>query len=348
MQPNIQNSSMTPQLTGGPITINLPQQTSQPGQLILQPHTPAIQMHQPVVQIVQPPGMSLQITNNPLPLLNPQGQFLGTISGFTNHTQLLNNLQNFTTMMPNNRITQPNVPNINTGLSCQQQPISTLSNMNGLQLQQSSQKNFSVTQQPQAQLMLDQTTGMYQLVQNAPQPLLQNNQNKIELVNTPTSFLPAPLATSVMTPQITTKFQSVPIMDTRNCSTPNFSPAKCPKLLLPSTLDTKENKPVIESKPTKFMCGVCNKSFGNTKNLRVHISEIHEGNRGQFPCDFPGCDKVFPRKRNMERHKNAIHLKNNPQCHLCHKTVVNIDMHIKRFHKDSADIKPIAESAAMA
>jgi len=87
----------------------------------------------------------------------------------------------------------------------------------------------------------------------------------------------------------------------------------------------------------QFMCGVCNKYFGNQKNLRVHISEIHEGKRGQFPCDI--CNKVFPRKRNMERHKNALHLKNHPQCYLCHKSVVNLEMHIKRFHKSSTEIK---------
>jgi len=83
------------------------------------------------------------------------------------------------------------------------------------------------------------------------------------------------------------------------------------------------------------MCGVCSKFFGNTKNLRVHISEIHEGKRGQFPCDV--CGKVFPRKCNMERHKNALHLMTNPRCALCQKVVVNLDMHVKRFHRVSED-----------
>merc|ERR1712242_693160 len=97
----------------------------------------------------------------------------------------------------------------------------------------------------------------------------------------------------------------------------------------------------------QFMCGVCNKYFGNQKNLRVHISEIHEGKRGQFPRDV--CHKVFPRKRNMERHKNALHLKNNPVCYMCHKSVVNLEVHIKRFHKGSTEIKiKLEESAATA
>ena len=110
---------------------------------------------------------------------------------------------------------------------------------------------------------------------------------------------------------------------------------------------TKENKPAVDPPTTKFMCGVCNKYFGNQKNLRVHISEIHEGKRGQFPCDV--CNKVFPRKRNMERHKNSLHLENNPVCYMCHKSVVNLEMHIKRFHKGSREIKiKLEESAATA
>ena len=103
-------------------------------------------------------------------------------------------------------------------------------------------------------------------------------------------------------------------------------------------------QPQQQQLATKFKCGVCNKYFGNTKNLRVHISEIHEGKRGQFPCDI--CHKVFPRKRNMERHKNALHLKNHPVCPLCQKAVVNIDVHVKRFHRGSQDHKKVCAATA--
>ena len=123
------------------------------------------------------------------------------------------------------------------------------------------------------------------------------------------------------------------------------SPNKAAKLLLPTLAQAKENPPAGTDPPTtKYMCGVCNKFFGNTKNLRVHISEIHEGKRGQFPCDI--CHKVFPRKRNMERHKNALHLKNNPVCPLCQKVVVNIEVHVKRFHRGSEELSKVSAATA--
>jgi len=204
-----------------------------------------------------------------------------------------------------------------------------------------------VSSSPTVQLVQDPTTGLYNLVQNNQQP------NNVQLVNG-TNFS-TPFTTSVSAPQMTTRIQPAQPLSAitespKRSATPIMakgSPLKVPKLLLPSLPSTKENKPAVDPPTTKFMCGVCNKYFGNQKNLRVHISEIHEGKRGQFPCDV--CHKVFPRKRNMERHKNALHLKNNPVCYMCHKSVVNLEMHIKRFHKGSTEIKiKLEESAATA
>lgn len=211
-----------------------------------------------------------------------------------------------------------------------------------------------VTTSPTVQLVQDPATGLYNLVQNN-QPLPSNQiQNNVQLVNNGTNFS-TPFTTSVSAPQMTTRIQPAQPLTAitespKRSATPIMakgSPLKVPKLLLPSLPSTKENKPAVDPPTTKFMCGVCNKYFGNQKNLRVHISEIHEGKRGQFPCDV--CHKVFPRKRNMERHKNALHLKNNPVCYMCHKSVVNLEMHIKRFHKGSTEIKiKLEESAATA
>jgi len=211
-----------------------------------------------------------------------------------------------------------------------------------------------VTTSPTVQLVQDPATGLYNLVQNN-QPL-QNNQmhNNVQLVNNGTNFS-TPFTTSVSAPQMTTRIQPAQPLSAitespKRSATPILaknSPLKVPKLLLPSLPSTKENKPAADPPKTKFMCGECKKFFGNQKNLKVHISEIHEGKRGQFPCDI--CHKVFPRKRNMERHKNALHLKNNPVCYMCHKSVVNLEMHIKRFHKGSTEIKiKLEESAATA
>ena len=196
---------------------------------------------------------------------------------------------------------------------------------------------------PMAQLVQDPVTGLYNLITTpAPvsTPLLYPSATSTPFsCPTPTPNLrctPTPLPPG--TPGL------VPGSPKRSGTPLSNSPSKQAKLLLPSLASSKENRPVVETPPTKFMCGVCNKFFGNTKNLRVHISEIHEGKRGQFPCDV--CNKVFPRKRNMERHKNALHLKNNPVCPLCQKVVVNIDVHVKRFHRGSQDFKK--ESAATA
>ena len=183
----------------------------------------------------------------------------------------------------------------------------------------------------------------------------------------PLSSLTSSASTSMdIKPQISSLTASPPTSLNRSSTPISGSPAKMPKHLLLPPLNTKENhRPLIAADPlsvaaaaitdntvsgasyqltTKFKCGVCNKYFGNTKNLRVHISEIHEGKRGQFPCDI--CHKVFPRKRNMERHKNALHLKNHPVCPLCQKAVVNIDVHIKRFHRGSQDHKKVSAATA--
>jgi len=212
-----------------------------------------------------------------------------------------------------------------------------------------------VSTSPTVQLVQDPATGLYNLVQNnqplPPTPL----QNNVQLVNNGANFSTPFVSSSVSAPQMTTRIQPAQPLSAitespKRSATPIMakgSPLKVPKLLLPSLPSTKENKPAADPPTTKFMCGVCNKYFGNQKNLRVHISEIHEGKRGQFPCDV--CHKVFPRKRNMERHKNALHLKNNPVCYMCHKSVVNLEMHIKRFHKGSTEIKiKLEESAATA
>ena len=182
---------------------------------------------------------------------------------------------------------------------------------------------------PMAHLVQDPVTGLYNLVQTSQ---TITTPSTVSLATLTTSHIQSGAVAAVSSPK-------------RSCATPVQagggvgSPAKAAKLLMPSLGNSQEvgrtTTTPASTPTTKFMCGVCSKYFGNTKNLRVHISEIHEGKRGQFPCDV--CGKVFPRKRNMERHKNALHLKTNPRCRLCEKVVVNLDMHVKRFHRASED-----------
>ena len=313
-----------------------------------------------VQQPVQPPplaAINTSTVNNifqaPQPLKLPNTQ--QTISAQPNFN-LLQTGQSFNIVQPQTvgstiqNILQPqsNAMNILANNSSQVTTSSTINLLPTTPIQPNSNiinlpstSTASTTSSPTVQLVQDPNTGLYNLVQPQQQPQLVINNSAIS--NNPTTSASAiskvgatPLPAVTESP----KRSATPLLA-------KGSPLKVPKLLLPSLSGTKENKPTPDPPPKQFMCGVCNKYFGNQKNLRVHISEIHEGKRGQFPCDV--CNKVFPRKRNMERHKNALHLKNSPVCHMCHKAVVNLEMHIKRFHKGSTEIKiKLEESAATA
>merc|ERR1712127_380228 len=228
--------------------------------------------------------------------------------------------------------------------STQQNIINLQQNLNNSMVQPSNQpttinilppNSSSTGTSPTVQLVQDPTTGLYNLVQSSLPPYCASLSTGATVTSLPQGQTPKvqPLQALCESP----KRAGTPL-----CAV--GSPLKVPKLLLPSLHSSKENTPSSDLNEGKFQCGVCNKYFGNQKNLRVHISEIHEGKRGEFPCDL--CNKVFPRKRNMERHKNAIHLKNSPVCHMCHKSVVNLEMHIQRFHRGSTEIKIKLEETA--
>ena len=298
------------------------------------PSTPLISS-QPNFNVVQTPsGQSFNIISQP--------QVTGPPSTPQQPTILQHNTAT-PAILPSSNILQPqsNAMNILANSSSQ---VTTASNINMLpstqqQPPQQSNVQLSIPQtaassSPSVQLVQDPNTGLFNLVQqpHQQQQLVTTAINSNPLTPKLVVGAPAPLT-------------SIVAESPKRCGTPltSGSPMKVPKLLLPSSSSsslpvpgTKENKPEPPA-AKQFMCGVCNKYFGNQKNLRVHISEIHEGKRGKFPCDI--CHKVFPRKRNMERHKNALHLKNSPQCNLCHKSVVNLEMHVKRFHKSSTEIK---------
>ena len=293
------------------------------------PSSPLISS-QPNFNVVQTPsGQSFNIIQQPQVSGSPSTPQPAVIQQSTPHqpallpsSSILQPQSNAMNILANNT-SQVTTASINLLPSTPQQPQQS----NVLSLPQTTAANSS----PTVQLVQDPNTGLYNLVQQQPQ--------QQQLVTTAVNNNPLTPKVVVGTPQ---PLGNIVADSPKRSATPlSGSPMKVPKLLLPSSSSslpvpgTKENKPEAAGK--QFMCGVCNKYFGNQKNLRVHISEIHEGKRGQFPCDI--CHKVFPRKRNMERHKNALHLKNSPFCNLCHKSVVNLEMHVKRFHKSSTEIK---------
>ena len=328
-EPNVQPQQvktlpMTPSTPQTPIKIGTP----------LQSTTPLIS-NQP--NFIQPPQQSFSVVPQQPQLINssistPQQQPNMFSTPTTSILQPQSNAMN---------ILANNTNQITTSSSINLLPT-TATQPNMISLPQTA-PTISTSQPstpPTMQLVQDPSTGLYNLVtQQQQQQQQQLQQNTTPLSATaPKLLAQQPLSTG----ESPIKRSGTPVMG-------KGSPVKMPKLLLPSLPGTKENKPSQpdprhDPPPAKqFKCGVCNKYFGNQKNLRVHISEIHEGKRGQFPCDI--CHKVFPRKRNMERHKNALHLKNSPQCYMCHKSVVNLEMHIKRFHKGSTDIKIKVEEA---
>ena len=319
------NNVAQPSFVTNPVSQTTPLKLGQP-----LPTTPMISA-QPNFNVIQNSnGQSFNIIQPQLPTTPSQQQPQAILQTSTPNL--------FST--PNILQPQSNAMNI---LANNTNQVTTTSNINVLsstpQLQQQSNV-ISIPQTPTTvasnpatvQLVQDPNTGLYNLVQSQqPQQLVTHQTAINQAINNNLTPINPALTKATESP----KRSATPIV------AKGTTPSKVPKLMLPTLPATKENKP---DPPVKqFMCGVCNKYFGNQKNLRVHISEIHEGKRGQFPCDI--CHKVFPRKRNMERHKNALHLKNSPQCYLCHKSVVNLEMHIKRFHKSSTEIKIKQETA---
>ena len=341
IQPSFVNPSLATTSLVSSSPLNTSFQNTTPIKLgqSLPPSTPLIS-NQPNFNMVQTPsGQSFNIIQQPQMTTTPTNQqqqqptiIQSTTPNILSTTNILQPQSNAMNILANNTNQITTTSNINLLPSTSNQSAQPANIINLPQAQTSTSTNTN--NQPTVQLVQDPNTGLYNLVQQQQQQPTQSTVavTQPQLVSQSNQPTTAPKMVVAAQPNLTEspKRSATPILA-------KGSPLKVPKLLLPSLPSTKENKPTPEPPVKQFMCGVCNKYFGNQKNLRVHISEIHEGKRGQFPCDI--CNKVFPRKRNMERHKNALHLKNHPQCYLCHKSVVNLEMHIKRFHKSSTEIK---------
>ena len=93
------------------------------------------------------------------------------------------------------------------------------------------------------------------------------------------------------------------------------------------------NLPEEERSLQRFQCDQCDKTFVTSKGLRQHIKTIHN-NQKEFKCDH--CDYRSSSKANVYMHSKRVHEKRDlyVQCQYCDKKVINVEFHVKTFHKN--------------
>merc|ERR1740128_1390233 len=81
-------------------------------------------------------------------------------------------------------------------------------------------------------------------------------------------------------------------------------------------------------------CPVCERKFKHKNTCTVHIKVHHLGwaKKKMFECQ--DCLKGFDNKKNMELHREAIHLGIRTICPLCDKPVTRLDLHVRMVHTD--------------
>ncbi len=71
---------------------------------------------------------------------------------------------------------------------------------------------------------------------------------------------------------------------------------------------------------TTFRCDICQQTFANRCNLKIHQRHVHNDER-LFPCDV--CNKTFKRKKDVTRHRRQVHEGGTDRhyCHICGKSL---------------------------
>ena len=93
--------------------------------------------------------------------------------------------------------------------------------------------------------------------------------------------------------------------------------------------DVPEEERVIQ----RFKCDQCEKTFAHSAGLKKHIKGIHN-NEKNHKCEY--CDYRSYTKANVYMHSKRVHEKRDfhVQCQYCDKKVINIEFHVKTFHKN--------------
>lgn len=80
----------------------------------------------------------------------------------------------------------------------------------------------------------------------------------------------------------------------------------------------------IHNMPFTCKCKVCNTPFASKKELRTHVSDVHQG-KG-YPCEI--CSKTFRDKYSGNRHMESSHLKiDKVTCNICKKEIQKEYLH---------------------
>ncbi|KAK7133922.1 hypothetical protein R3I94_015693 [Phoxinus phoxinus] len=71
---------------------------------------------------------------------------------------------------------------------------------------------------------------------------------------------------------------------------------------------------------TTFRCDICEQTFANRCNLKIHQRHVHNDER-LFPCEI--CNKTFKRKKDVTRHTRQVHEGGTDRhyCHICGKSL---------------------------
>ncbi|XP_016411221.1 GDNF-inducible zinc finger protein 1 isoform X1 [Sinocyclocheilus rhinocerous] len=71
---------------------------------------------------------------------------------------------------------------------------------------------------------------------------------------------------------------------------------------------------------TTFRCDICQQTFANRCNLKIHQRHVHNDER-LFPCEV--CNKTFKRKKDVTRHRRQVHEGGTDRhyCHICGKSL---------------------------
>ena len=118
---------------------------------------------------------------------------------------------------------------------------------------------------------------------------------------------------------------------------PNYAEKHCPteKSFQQTTVSESSSQNVCCTREKTLICKVCDKTFRNNRNLRVHV-RTHTGEK-PFVCKV--CDIAFNQKNNLFRH-TRIHTGEKPyKCKLCYKTFAQ-RQHLSSHSRSHTGEKP--------